>query len=332
MPSRHRHTGADACASIIAVVAVAAIQHHCHLVMRIGASRVKSETCTQKLISVTPDSIILGIDVGEDYLDLAKLSCDRAPLSYHRIALAELTRPITDALARIAAEIVGPHRRGAIALVDSPRSPRDLDCSGASMVDRKDAPATRTIDASLRELLRITFDGAMRPLSMFPTPPASYFAECVEHEGCKPHLRAIAEELLGLMPEVSRAKIAGGTFTRFMLAGFAVFPALEKLGIRAFEAYPDLQMRLWSDGEQIPPKRNRAEALRVRTIICRRLASIVGVKNFVAPTTLDEADAAVLALSAAASASTNSLLELRCAPEGRFAVALDKSRSGGLQR
>ncbi len=87
-----------------------------------------------------------------------------------------------------------------------------------------------------------------------------------------------------------------------MLAGFAVFPALERLGVGAFEAYPDLQMRLWSDGGELPPKRNRAEAIRVRRRICARLARIVGVRPFEAPRTLDQADAAVLALSAAASA------------------------------
>ena len=300
--------------------------------MRITTTRVKPGSCIRRSIAVPRDAIILGIDVGEDFLDLAMLPGNRAGLSYHRIALAMLEHPITDALTQAISTVVGPVRRGAIALVDSPRTPRDIDCSRASMMVRIDAPAARAIDSALRELLRVRFNGTMRPLSMFPTPRASYFAGCVAHHACKPHLRAIAAEVLGLVPEVTRTKIAGGTFTRFMLAGFAVFPALEKLGIRAFETYPDLQMRLWSAGAQIPPKARRAEALRVRRIICARLADIVGVADFQSPRTLDEADAAVLALSAAASAATKSLIELHYRPEGRFAVALDKSQSGGLQR
>ncbi len=165
----------------------------------------------------------------------------------------------------------------------------------------------------------------MRPLSMFPTPLATYFGGCVARSGCKPHLRAIAEEMLAPVIDIPRATktgaLAGGTFTRFMLTGFAVFPALEQLGVRAFEAYPDLQLRLWSDGVHVPPKKFRREALRVRKEICNKLAASLQIANFVVPTTLDEADAAVLALSAAASAPAHALIELRCPPEGRFAVA-----------
>ena len=164
----------------------------------------------------------------------------------------------------------------------------------------------------------------MRPLSMFPTPLASYFAGCVASRACKPHLRAIAEELLATAIGISHltrtGSIPGGIFTRFMLAGFAVFPALEHLGVRAFEAYPDLQLRLWSDGVDLPPKKFRSDALRVRKDICMKLAASLQIENFDVPTTLDEADAAVLALSAAASANAHALIELRCAPEGRFAV------------
>ena len=39
---------------------------------------------------------------------------------------------------------------------------------------------------------------------------------------------------------------AAATFTRFMLAGFATYRALERLGVPAFESYPDLQLRLSS--------------------------------------------------------------------------------------
>jgi len=164
---------------------------------------------------------------------------------------------------------------------------------------------------------------------MFPTPRAEYFAGCIANSTCKPHLRAIGEELLASVIKVRSRKtdgpIPGGTFTRFMLAGFGVFPALEELGVCVCEAYPDLMMRLWSEGELLPPKKLRGEALRVRASICARLARIVGVREFRIPTTLDEADAAVLALSAAASSIAGALIELHCPAEGRFAVAFART-------
>jgi hypothetical protein len=299
---------------------------------RVAAIRKKPTSlndCARRKIVIAKGAPILGVDVGEDYLDLAMLSGDRARLSYHRVALDGIASPVADSIARRLADALGGDLRGGIALVDSPRTPRDVDCSGPMMAPRTDAPRARVIDASLRELLHATFNGKMRPLSMFPTPLASYFAGCVASRRCKPHLRAIAEDFFASITHLPRAtstgSIAGGTFTRFMLAGFAVFPALDQLGMRAFESYPDLQMRLWSDDAPLPPKRMRGDALRVRRNICARLANIVEVSDFVAPKTLDEADAAVLALSAAASASTQSLIELHCAPEGRFAVALKRA-------
>jgi hypothetical protein len=292
--------------------------------------------CVQRKLVIALDAPILGIDVGEDYLDLAMLTGDRNRLSYHRLSLEGVESPIAKSIAHRIISAVGCELCGGVALVDSPRTPRDVDCSGGNMIQRIEAPRTRIIDASLRELLRETFNGTMRPLSMFPTPPASYFAGCVANSGCKPYLRAIAEELLASVIRFPLAStsgyIAGGTFTRFMLAGFAVYPALERLGMHAFESYPDLQMRLWSDGLKLPPKRLRDEAMRARREICARLAAVVKIANFETPKTLDEADAAVLALSAAAGASAKSLIELSCPQEGRFLIALDKSRTGGLQR
>lgn len=283
--------------------------------------------CTQREITAGKKAPILGVDVGEDYLDLALLSADRATLSHHRVELVGISNPVIESLARRIADAVGKDVRGAWALIDSPRTPRDVDCSGAKLRMRIEAPRARVIDASLRELLRARFNAAMRPLSMFPTPLASYFAACAAEHRCKPHLRAIAEEILASAIRIPRGtkseSLAGGTFTRFMLAGFAAFPALESLGVRAFEAYPDLQMRLWSDGIRLPPKSLRVEALRVRRNICQRVAGIVRVTSYQAPRTLDEADAAVLALSAAASASAQSLIELHCPAEGRFAVAFE---------
>jgi hypothetical protein len=240
------------------------------------------------------------------------------------VALVGVAGPVVDSIAHRISEALGRDLRGGIALVDSPRAPRDADCSSGKMVPRMEAPRARVIDASLRQLLRARFNGTMRTLSMFPTPLASYFAGCVARSGFKPHLRAIAEELLAPLMRIpsgtSTESIAGGTFTRFMLVGFAAFPALEKLGFRAFEAYPDLQRRLWADRVKLPPKKFRGAALIARRKICAKLAALIKLTNFEAPKTLDEADAAVLAMSTAASASTESLLELYCPPEGRFAV------------
>jgi len=259
------------------------------------------------------------------------LTADRRALSYHRVPLDGIRSPVAESIAQRISKAVGHDLRGSVALVDSPRTPRDVDCSSGKMVQRPQAPPARLIDPSLRGLLRATFNGTMRPLSMFPTPLASYFAGCAADSRCKPHLRAIAEEIFASVIEIPRGRkttsLAGGTFTRFMLAGFALFPVLEVLGVRAFEAYPDLQMRLWSAGVRLPPRRLRKEALRVRRKICTRLAKIVGVTSYQSSRTMDEADAAILALSAAASAATGSLLELYCPPEGRFAVGFDRDVS-----
>jgi hypothetical protein len=283
--------------------------------------------CIRRAIVISDKTPILGIDVGEDYLDVAVLDTRHTTLSHNRVPIEGIGAPVVDSLAKRIADAVKCDLRGALALVDSPRTPRDIDCSGEKIILRTNAPPGRIIDASLRELLRVRFNGTMRPLSMFPTPLASYFAGCLVDSRCKPHLRAIAEELFAsaiTMPRTTKSKsLAGGTFTRFMLAGFAAFPALERLGVRPFEAYPDLQMRLWSDGVALPPKKFRAEALRVRRNICARLAEIIDVRSYQPPQTLDEADAAVLALSAAGSGSTGSLLELYCPAEGQFAVAFE---------
>jgi predicted nuclease with RNAse H fold len=292
--------------------------------------------CVRRKIVISRDAPILGIDVGEDFLDLAILTPDRARFSYHRVPLDGIAKPVAAAICDRIVAASPIDLRGAVALIDSPRAPRDVDCSGPVMVARLNAPSGRLIDSALRDLLRRESKGT---ISMFPTPRAEYFAGCIASATCKPHLRAIGEELLASVGEIREQKIdgpiAGGTFTRFMLAGFGVFRALEELGIRVFEAYPDLVMRLWSEGESLPPKKSRGEALRVRASVCARLARVVGIRKYRIPTTLDEADAAVLALSAAASSDAGALDELHCPAEGRFAVAfasLDKARMRGLQR
>jgi hypothetical protein len=276
---------------------------------------------SRRAIAIPDDAPIAGIDVGEDFLDLAILDAGRSRLDYRRVAFGGLRRPAVDTLAERIADAAPELRRGAVALVDSPRAPRDLDCSGPAMLARPDAPAARLIDAALRGLLRSTRSG-IDALSMFPTPQAAYFARCIASAQCKPHLRAIGEELLGgLIDAPIDGAVRGGLlFTRFMLAGFAAFRALEALDVRAFECLPDLQFRLWSGGAPLPSKRMRADALRARQRTCASLARALGLKTFPMPATLDEADAGVLALSAAASARRDALIEIRCAPEGRFAV------------
>lgn len=302
-----------------------------------------ARTVRSRKISIREGAIV-GMDVGEDFLDLAILHRARTTLSYHRVPLQGLRSPVAVSLAARIADVSPLLHRGATAFVDSPRVPLDANCAGAKMLPRTDVPTGRLIDSTLRHVLRCFSNDTMRPLSMFPTPRAAYFARCILSRDCKPHLRVIGEELLGSMIDLRRGSsappIRGGVlFTRFMLVGFAAFLALEAIGIHAFECYPDLQFRLWSGGREVPSKRLRSEALRIRTLICARLARTVGLARFESPVTLDQADAAVVALSAAASATSNSLIEIRCAPEGRFAVAfparpfaLDKSRMHGVQR
>ncbi len=164
---------------------------------------------------------------------------------------------------------------------------------------------------------------------MYPTPKVGYFVRCVRARGRKPHLRTLGRELLGRFVEVSSANMkhstissGGALFTRFMLAGFAIHAALGMLGVRAFECYPDMEFRLWSGGVEIAPKARRREALAVRRRICSRLARIVGISLARAPLTLDEADAAVLALATVAAAKRGSLVELNNRAEGRFLLAL----------
>ena len=256
---------------------------------RVAAIREKStalSACSLRQMVIARGAPILGVDVGEDYLDLALLTASRTRLSYHRVRLAGIANPATASVAQRIADAVDHDLRGGVALVDSPRTPRDVDCSGATMSQRANAPHARAIDASLRELLRARFNAAMRPLSMFPTPLASYFAGCVAHPGCKPHLRAIAEELLApviALPRISTPPPLQEEPLRASCSRIRRIPGIGATGYRAFEAFPDLQMRLWSDGAPLPPKRLRNEALLARRKICARLAAVVGVRNFENP-------------------------------------------------
>lgn len=163
---------------------------------------------------------------------------------------------------------------------------------------------------------------------MYPTPKVEYFVRCVRGPACKPHLAALGRELLaGSSENMEHPTIdrGGKLFTRFMLAGFATYAAFAMRGMRAFECYPDMEFRLWAgdDGRKLAPKARRSEALKARRRICAKLGRLAGVSRMQTLATLDQADAAVLALGAAVARRRGTLVELRNRAEGRFLVAFD---------
>ncbi len=244
-----------------------------------------------------------------------------------------------DALRRRIAEAAPELGRGAVALIDSPHLPRDLDLARATRQRRDSAPRSRALDAALRELLVRRSDGIARPFrwSLFPTPRVEYFARCANSANCKPHLLAIAHELLGaFIPAATRrvppAVTGGAIFTRFMLAGFACYPVLTRMGVEPLESYPTLVFNLWSSDGPVPPKGKRGEALEAGRTIVERLRRVVGVPRPVAAKNLDQADAAVLALAAAAASRGDSLVVLGHPAEGRFAVPLPPRPARRLAR
>ena len=206
--------------------------------------------------------------------------------------------------------------RGAIALVDSPRAPnafagqRDLDVA---------------LRATIATINRARSAGDRVTLALFPTPAFEYFARCASDRACKPHLIAIAREVLGAAPGRTVLRRAGGwLFTRFMLAGFAAHRALEQIGVDAFEAYPYLAFALWKKrSELLPPKSAHRAALIARQKIIARLARQCALDTEV-PQTLDYADAAVLAITARLSARDDGSAMLFESPaHGRFMLALE---------
>jgi hypothetical protein len=283
----------------------------------------------------------VGIDVGENFLDLAIV--DPRTLVFKRVALDGLNGTACGTLAQRIKDVAAELDTRATALVDSPRWPRDLDWSRGTH-KRDPAPRGRDVDAILRQIFRTLVAvpaGKAEPavklrmpgLSMFPTPRYDYFARCARDPRCKPHLSAIAAELFGsLLPDElsgddrdarGPAPGAGGIFTRFMLAGFATYRALELLGVQAFESYPDLQLRLSSLSTELPPKGQRAEALAARRRIVASLAAELRLSDAPVPTNLDQADAAALALAAAVAARSGTLWVVSNPCEGRFMLALD---------
>ena len=289
---------------------------------------------TQRLPGPLGGSFI-GIDVGENFLDLAILDTPRRTLVLKRVPLDRLNGNACATLAERIKEAVPGVDAHVSVLVDSPRWPRDLDWSNPP--DKRDpAPREREIDVELKRIFPLLMgapDGKpYKPgLAMFPTPRYDYFTQWADAPAGKPHLSGIAKELFSaLLNGNAGGPTHGGTFTRFMLAGFATYRALEGLGIDAFESYPDLQLRLSSPSTALPPKKRHAEALSARRDIVASLARDLDLPGAPVPRTLDEADAAAMALAAACSASKGKLWTVSHPCEGRFMLALDDDQTRRL--
>jgi hypothetical protein len=261
----------------------------------------------------------MGIDVGEDFLDLAILVGNR--LRRARIALRDVgPAPITLLQGRLR-EACPDLGAGWIVAVDSPRLPRDLSLDQPWPARRAQLCSARLLDQTLRKLAR-RLDPPLR-LSLFPTPVLDDFAR--QMAICdKPHLRAA---FAALFPGAGIFAGGSGTalFTRFMLTGFLTFAALETTGARLLEAYPYLQWRLWGP-LTLAPKRSPGLALQGRASVLRDLRQRLRVQAEVEPATLDQADAEILAASTILSARQGGLLQLRHRDEGAFLLAA-KARS-----
>jgi hypothetical protein len=247
-----------------------------------------------------------------------------------RIALEDPIASLTAAFLREVPEL----RAGAIAIVDSPRSPLDLDCSTIPFERAAHVRASRAIDAELHRLVRELNCNPAREnklrLSLFPSPPQKYFANCASRPDCKPHLAALASRMLGHLKlaaaSPSRRMSAGALFTRFMIAGFAVFQALHALAAETFEGYPYLEFSLWlGPTKSLPSKSDRARALTARREVLGRIAGTIAKFTMPPASNLDQADAAILALTAVcASMHRGSTFQISHRAEGRFLVALDR--------
>lgn len=248
---------------------------------------------------------------------------DAAQAGAARGSISELARRIAEAAPEL--------RAGTIALVDSPRWPRDMDLARPG--DCRGDVRERSLDAALRAMVRglIASGGApaLRPPALFPTPCRRYFDACLNTPACKVHLRALGWELFPVRESV---KPHGGVFTRFMIAGFAAYRALAMIGIESYEAYPDLQFRLWSRGRVLPPKKAGRKAREERRGIVVALADRIGISGCEALHRLDALDAAILALSAAAARRCGTIALLEHRAEGRFMVALDAGIGMRLKR
>lgn len=108
-----------------------------------------------------------------------------------------------------------------------------------------------------------------------------------------------------------------------MLSGFAAFRALERLRARTFESYPHLAFTLHKTADEpLPSKSERRAALCARIGIVGRLAHEAGIREMPEIATLDQADAAVLAITAAQGAKWRGLFRVSAPQEGAFLLAV----------
>jgi hypothetical protein len=342
---------------------------------------------------------VAGVDVGEDFLDIATLAPESHHLSLTRVNLRNIVsapaqnHPATNTVTLLGSTLADkvPELCGAIALVDSPRWPIDLDWSKATNGGRRGRieepePATlgqspecsrretslpsgdvcgaerrnlrraftigphntevvaitrskrsREIDVGLRALMHTLrkpgANSTLTTLSMFPTPPMRYFGAHLNTATCKPHLRMLGQELFGQALNRDYGPASGGIFTRFMIAGFATYLALEAIGAEVYESHPDLQFRLWCRRHRIFSKtKGRTAALASRIRVLSALARRLGVSGSRQVQRLDEADAAILPLSIIAAQQYGAILILENTYEGRFMVALDEPEALHFQQ
>jgi hypothetical protein len=293
-------------------------------------------------LAIARHRAIVGIDVGENYLDLAIIDADRRRLEHSRIDLREIggADPIGELASRFARCLGASGSRAiarSIAIIDSPRSP--LDADGMTFAPILDPMASRAIDAGLREIVRALNRNPNRApklrLSLFPSRPTKYFVDCAFHPDCKPHLGAFGSRLFARPTTMIPASpLSGGAlFTRFMIAGFATYRALEQLGVEAYEGYPYLAFSLWrKNHEDLPPKNRANVALPARNLILQRLAARFSDLATPSANSLDQADAAILAITTVlAIAERNALLVIHAPHEGRFLIALDRLDSDFLE-
>ncbi len=285
-------------------------------------------------IAIPPDAPIAGIDVGENALDFA--IADSGRIRLERVALAGLENSPGQAIGELARRIVAvaPEltRKGAIALIDSPRCPRD---------DIRDNRAvktsyTRLIDARLAAIVgRIRAARARSDPSfglwLFPTPPHEEFIRYASDPSCPRHLVRFAYELFPQYMEKRGAESekfgAGRIFTRFMISGFALYRALSQWPVTCFEGYPDLYFRLQANGSSITPKRaGRRRAMETRMPIIAAMMRQSGLTGS-EPATLDQADAAILAASVCAARRCGTLFAIEAPSEGVFALPLARANA-----
>jgi hypothetical protein len=275
------------------------------------------------------DRVVAGIDVGEDFLYLALIHPRSRRMELTAVDLRDFAACGTDVLDELEQRLkeVAPELvRGSIAVIDSPRWPRDLDWSQNKLTFRPGEVDGRAVDVRLQKLIRHLrqTNAAHLRLSMFPTPKLAYFLGQLRSNSCKPHLVILGRHIFGDTNRLP-ASNGGGSFTRFMLSGFATYRALGAMRVTCYEGFPDLQFRLWSSDHQLPSKMrttSKRSALGARLKIITETAHQMGISGAEKVCTLDHADAAVLALSVFAAQAAHTTLAIEHRAEGRFFLSL----------